>query len=157
MAKKPKNNSGRGLRDLTVKVKTARGRSNSSTKWLQRQLNDPYVTRAKAEGMRGRAAYKIMELDDKFRFLTAGARVVDLGCAPGGWVQVAVPRINALGEKKGRDVGTILGVVLQEVEPITGATMYQLDFMADDADKQVMEWLGGEADVVMSDMAAASC
>ncbi|MDG0989457.1 MAG: RlmE family RNA methyltransferase [Yoonia sp.] len=157
MAKKPKNNSGRGLRDLTVKVKTARGRSNSSTKWLQRQLNDPYVTRAKAEGMRGRAAYKIMELDDKFRFLTAGARVVDLGCAPGGWVQVAVPRINALGEKKGRDVGTILGVDLQEVEPITGATMYQLDFMADDADKQVMEWLGGEADVVMSDMAAASC
>jgi 23S rRNA (uridine2552-2'-O)-methyltransferase len=83
--------------------------------------------------------------------------VVDLGCAPGGWVQVAVPRINALGEKKGRDVGTILGVDLQEVEPITGATMYQLDFMADDADKQVMEWLGGEADVVMSDMAAASC
>ena len=157
MAKKPKNNSGRGLRDLTVKVKTARGRSNSSTKWLQRQLNDPYVTRAKAEGMRGRAAYKIMELDDKCRFLTAGARVVDLGCAPGGWVQVAVPRINALGEKKGRDVGTILGVDLQEVEPITGATMYQLDFMADDADKQVMEWLGGEADVVMSDMAAASC
>ena len=157
MAKKPKNNSGRGLRDLTVKVKTARGRSNSSTKWLQRQLNDPYVTRAKAEGMRGRAAYKIMELDDKFRFLTAGARVVDLGCAPGGWVQVAVPRINALGEKKGRDVGTILGVDLQEVEPITGATMYQLDFMADDADKQVMEWLGGEADVVMSDMAAVSC
>ena len=157
MAKKPKNNSGRGLRDLTVKVKTARGRSNSSTKWLQRQLNDPYVTRAKAEGMRGRAAYKIMELDDKFRFLTAGARVVDLGCAPGGWVQVAVPRINALGVKKGREVGTILGVDLQEVEPITGATMYQLDFMADDADKQVMEWLGGEADVVMSDMAAASC
>ena len=157
MAKKPKNSSGRGLRDLTVKVKTARGRSNSSTKWLQRQLNDPYVTRAKAEGMRGRAAYKIMELDDKFRFLTAGARVVDLGCAPGGWVQVAVPRINALGEKKGRDIGTILGVDLQEVEPIAGATMYQLDFMADDADKQVMEWLGGEADVVMSDMAAASC
>ena len=157
MAKKPKNNAGRGLRDLTVKVKTARGRSNSSTKWLQRQLNDPYVTGAKAEGMRGRAAYKLMELDDKFRFLTAGARVVDLGCAPGGWVQVAVPRINALGEKKGRDVGTILGVDLQEVEPITGATMYQLDFMADDADKQVMEWLGGEADVVMSDMAAASC
>ena len=100
MAKKPKNNSGRGLRDLTVKVKTARGRSNSSTKWLQRQLNDPYVTRAKAEGMRGRAAYKIMELDDKFRFLTAGARVVDLGCAPGGWVQVAVPRINASGARR---------------------------------------------------------
>jgi len=158
MAQKPtKNKSGRGLRDLTVKVKTARGRTHSSTKWLQRQLNDPYVTRAKAEGMRGRAAYKIMELDDKFRFLTAGARVVDLGCAPGGWIQVAVPRINALGERKGRDIGTILGVDLQEVEPIAGATMYQLDFMADDADLQTKQWLGGEADVVMSDMAAASC
>lgn len=158
MVKKPgKNTSGRGQRDLTVKVKSARGRKMSSTKWLQRQLNDPYVQRAKAEGYRGRAAYKIMELDDKYRFLVPGARVVDLGCAPGGWIQVAVPRINALGQKKGKDVGSVLGIDLQEVEPIAGAEMYQLDFMADDADKQVMEWLGGEADVVMSDMAAASC
>ncbi len=158
MVKKPgKNTSGRGQRDLTVKVKSARGRKMSSTKWLQRQLNDPYVQRAKAEGYRGRAAYKIMEVDDKFRFLVPGARVVDLGCAPGGWIQVAVPRINALGTKKGKDVGTLLGIDLQEVDPIAGAELYQLDFMADDADKQVMEWLGGEADVVMSDMAAASC
>ena len=158
MVKKPgKNTSGRGQRDLTVKVKSARGRKMSSTKWLQRQLNDPYVQRAKAEGYRGRAAYKIMEVDDKYRFLVPGARVVDLGCAPGGWIQVAVPRINALGDKKGKDVGTILGIDLQEVEPIPGSVVYQLDFMADDADKQVMEWLGGEADVVMSDMAAASC
>lgn len=152
-----KNTSGRGQRDLTVTVKTARGRKLSSTLWLQRQLNDPYVTRAKAEGMRGRAAYKIMELDDKFRFLIPGARVVDLGCAPGGWMQVAVPRINALGENKRKDVGMILGVDLQEMEAIPGATMYQLDFMADDADLQTKEWLGGEADVVMSDMAASSC
>ncbi len=158
MAQTPKKNtSGRGQRDLTVKVKSARGRSMSSTKWLQRQLNDPYVVRAKAEGFRGRAAYKIMELDDKFHFLTNGARVVDLGAAPGGWCQVAVPRINALGEKKGKEIGTILGVDLQEMEPIAGATLHQLDFMANDADKQVMEWLGGQADVVMSDMAAASC
>lgn len=158
MVKKPgKNTSGRGQRDLTVKVKSARGRKMSSTMWLQRQLNDPYVQRAKAEGYRGRAAYKIMEVDDKYRFLVPGARVVDLGCAPGGWIQVAVPRINALGEKKGKDVGTILGIDLQEIEPIPGSVVYQLDFMADDADKQVIEWLGGEADVVMSDMAAASC
>lgn len=156
MAKKPKNTSGRGQRDLTVKVKTARGRKLSSTKWLQRQLNDPYVKRAKAEGYRGRAAYKILELDDKFRFLVPGARIVDLGCAPGGWCQVAVKRANTLGEKKGKAQGYVLGVDLQEVEPIAGAEIHQLDFLSDDADKQVMEWLNGKADVVMSDMAAAS-
>ncbi len=123
MAKKPtgKNTSGRGQRDLTIKVKSARGRKLSSTRWLQRQLNDPYVARAKAEGYRGRAAYKIMEVDDKFRFLVPGARVVDLGCAPGGWLQVAVPRINALGEKSGKKVGTLLGIDLQEVESVAGA------------------------------------
>ena len=158
MANKPtKNTSGRGQRDLHIKVKSARGRSMSSTMWLQRQLNDPYVVRAKAEGFRGRAAFKIMELDDKFHFLTNGARVVDLGAAPGGWCQVAVPRINALGEKKGKEIGTLLGVDLQEMEAIAGTTLHQLDFMADDADKQVIEWLGGQADVVMSDMAASSC
>jgi len=158
VAKKPtgKNTSGRGQRDLTVKVKTARGRKLSSTRWLQRQLNDPYVQRAKAEGYRGRAAFKIMELDDKFRFLVPGARVLDLGCAPGGWIQVAVPRINALGEKSGKAVGRIIGVDLQEVDPIPGAEIHQLDFMSDDADEKVKEWLGGQADVVMSDMAAAS-
>ncbi|MDF1715690.1 MAG: RlmE family RNA methyltransferase [Antarcticimicrobium sp.] len=158
MAKKPtgRNTSGRGQRDLTVKVKTARGRTLSSTRWLQRQLNDPYVKRAQAEGFRGRAAFKILELDEKYRFLVPGARVVDLGCAPGGWIQVAVPRINALGEKSGKAVGRIVGIDLQEVEPIAGAEIHQLDFMADDADEQVKEWLGGKADVVMSDMAASS-
>ncbi|ATG35678.1 ribosomal RNA large subunit methyltransferase J [Phaeobacter piscinae] len=151
-----KNTSGRGQRDLKVKVKTARGRKLSSTRWLQRQLNDPYVKRAQAEGYRGRAAYKIMEVDDKFRFLINGARVVDLGCAPGGWAQVAVKRINALGEKPGKAVGRIIGVDLQEVEPLPGAEFHQLDFMDDGADDKVKEWLGGKADVVMSDMAAAS-
>ncbi|MEE3317825.1 MAG: RlmE family RNA methyltransferase [Pseudomonadota bacterium] len=151
-----KNTSGRGQRDLRVKVKTARGRKLSSTLWLERQLNDPYVRRAKADGYRGRAAYKILELDDKFRFLVPGARVVDLGCAPGGWCQVAVKRVNALGEKKGKAVGTVLGVDLREIEPVAGAQTYALDFMSDDADAQVKEWLGGNADVVMSDMAAAS-
>ncbi|MGH1465436.1 MAG: RlmE family RNA methyltransferase [Cognatishimia sp.] len=151
-----KNTSGRGQRDLTIKVKSARGRSISSTRWLQRQLNDPYVKRAKAEGFRGRAAFKILELDDKFRFLVPGARIVDLGCAPGGWLQVAVPRVNALGEKAGKKVGTVLGIDLQEVEPLPGAEVHQLDFMEDDADLKVKEWLGGKADVVMSDMAASS-
>lgn len=158
MAKTPsgKNNSGRGQRDLKVKVKTARGRKLSSTRWLERQLNDPYVKRAQAEGYRGRAAFKILELDDKFRFLVPGARVVDLGCAPGGWCQVAVKRVNALGERSGKRVGTVLGVDLQEVEPVAGADTHVLDFMEDDADQKVKDWLGGKADVVMSDMAAAS-
>jgi len=151
-----KKTSGRGQRDLTVKVKTARGRTLSSTRWLQRQLNDPYVKRAKDEGFRGRAAFKIMELDDRFGFFKPGARVVDLGCAPGGWLQVAVPRINALGEKSGKPVGRILGLDLQEVEPIAGAEIHQLDFMEPGADDQVKAWLGGSADVVMSDMAASS-
>jgi 23S rRNA (uridine2552-2'-O)-methyltransferase len=156
MKKPTKNTSGRGQRDLTVKVKTARGRSLSSTRWLQRQLNDPYVKKAKADGYRGRAAYKILELDDRYRFLVPGARVVDLGCAPGGWCQVAVKRVNAQGERAGKAVGTVLGVDLQQVEPIAGADIHVLDFLADGADAQVKQWLGGPADVVMSDMAASS-
>jgi len=163
MAKTPTGKSGgagtgrnTGARGLTVKVKTAKGRKVSSTRWLQRQLNDPYVKRAQAEGYRGRAAYKIMELDDRVGFLRPGARVVDLGSAPGGWCQVAVPRINALGDRSGKPVGRIIGVDLQEIPPIAGADLHVLDFMADGADQQVKDWLGGQADVVMSDMAAAS-
>jgi 23S rRNA (uridine2552-2'-O)-methyltransferase len=151
-----KNTSGRGQRELRVRVKTAKGRKLSSTRWLERQLNDPYVQRAKREGYRGRAAYKILELDDRYGFLKPGARVVDLGCAPGGWCQVAVARVNALGERAGKPVGTVLGVDLQEVEPIAGSTIHQLDFLEEGADDKVKGWLGGRADVVMSDMAAAS-
>ncbi|MFZ7093663.1 RlmE family RNA methyltransferase [Primorskyibacter sp. 2E233] len=156
MAQGPKNSSGRGQRDLKVKVKSARGRKLSSTLWLQRQLNDPYVKRAKADGFRGRAAYKILEIDEKYRFLVPGARVVDLGAAPGGWCQVAVKRVNALGEKQGKAVGTVLGIDLQEMDPIAGAELHQLDFMEDGADDKVKAWLGGPADVVMSDMAASA-
>ncbi|WP_370206712.1 SAM-dependent methyltransferase, partial [Pararhodobacter marinus] len=161
MAKPPskggtKNTSGRGQRDLKVKVKTAKGRRLSSTRGLERQLNDPYVARARREGYRGRAAFKLLELDDKVRFLVPGARVVDLGCAPGGWLQVAVVRVNALGEKKGKRVGTVLGVDLQEVEPLAGAEAYVLDFLEDGADDKVKGWLAGQADVVMSDMAASA-
>lgn len=148
--------SGRGQRDLRVRVKTAKGRKLSSKLWLERQLNDPYVARAKREGYRGRAAYKILELDDKYRFLVPGARVVDLGCAPGGWCQVAVRRVNALGEKSGKPVGRVLGLDLQEVDPIAGAEIHLLDFLSEGADDKVKDWLGGAADVVMSDMAASS-
>ena len=121
MAKGP-SKGGRGTRDLRVRVKTAKGRKLSSTRWLERQLNDPYVARARREGYRGRAAFKIMEIDDKFHFLKPGARVVDLGCAPGGWTQVAVARVNALAQRPAKPVGRVLGVDLQEVEPIPGAT-----------------------------------
>lgn len=151
-----KGASGRGSRDLAVRVRTARGRTVSSTRWLERQLNDPYVRRAKAEGYRGRAAYKLRELDDRFRFLQPGARVVDLGSAPGGWAQVAVPRINALGEARGKPQGTLIGLDLQEVAPVPGATIHVLDFLQDGADGQVKAWLGGPADVVMSDMAPSA-
>ena len=109
-----KPGSGRGHRELRVRVKTAKGRKLSSTRWLERQLNDPYVARARAEGYRSRAAYKLIEIDDRFHLLQPGSRVVDLGAAPGGWTQVAVARTNALGERKGRPMGRVLGVDLME-------------------------------------------
>src|SRR5690606_25197806 len=145
-----------GQRDLKVRVRTAKGRKLSSTLWLERQLNDPYVRRAKEEGYRGRAAYKLIELDDRFGFLRPGARVVDLGAAPGGWSQVAVARVNAEGRLAGKPRGSVLGIDLQEVDPMPGAELHVLDFLADGADDRVRDWLGGRADVVMSDMAAAS-
>jgi 23S rRNA (uridine2552-2'-O)-methyltransferase len=156
VTKQPKGTSGRGQRDLKVKVKSARGRKLSSTLWLERQLNDPYVKLARAEGYRGRAAFKILEIDDKYGFFKPCARVVDLGSAPGGWLQVAVRRVNVLGEMPGKPQGRVLGVDLKEIEPVAGAEAHVLDFMADGADDQVKAWLGGKADVVMSDMAAAS-
>jgi 23S rRNA (uridine2552-2'-O)-methyltransferase len=151
-----KKTSGRGQRELRVRVKSAKGRKLSSTLWLERQLNDPYVIRARKEGFRGRAAYKIAELDEKYGFLVPGARVVDLGCAPGGWCQIAVERVNALGQNPKKPVGTVLGVDLQAIEPISGAQIHQLDFLSEEADALVKGWLGGNADVVMSDMAAAA-
>ena len=153
---KTKNTSGRGQRDLKVKVKSARGKTVSQVKWLQRQLNDPYVKRAQLEGFRGRAAFKILELNEKYNFLIPGSRVVDLGCAPGGWSQVAVDLVNALGVKKNVKTGSVIGIDLQEVEVLPGATFYQLDFMANDADLEVKNILEGKANVVMSDMAASS-
>ncbi|MEM9755486.1 MAG: RlmE family RNA methyltransferase [Pseudomonadota bacterium] len=151
-----KKTSGRGERDLRVRVKTARGRKLSSTKWLERQLNDPYVRRAKVDGYRGRAAYKLLEIDEKFQLLKPGLRVVDLGCAPGGWCQVAVSAVNADGRRPGKPRGRVIGVDLQAVEPIAGAELHQLDFMEEGADDRVKAWLGGSADLVLSDMAAAS-
>lgn len=133
-------------RALHVTVKTAKKRSTSSTRWLQRQLNDPYVVKAKEQGYRSRAAFKLLDLDEKFHLLKPGMQVVDLGCAPGGWSQVAVAKIGA--------TGTIVGCDLLEVPEVPGATLIVQDFLADDAPEIMKTLLGGRAHLVMSDMAA---
>jgi 23S rRNA (uridine2552-2'-O)-methyltransferase len=146
--------SGReGGRSLKQRVKTAKKRTVSQTRWLERQLNDPYVARAKREGWRSRAAFKLLEIDDKYRLLRPGSRVVDLGAAPGGWSQVAVQRVNALGEK-GKPQGKIVGIDLLDIEPLSGVTFAVMDFLEDDAPDRLKAMMGGPADVVMSDMAA---
>jgi 23S rRNA (uridine2552-2'-O)-methyltransferase len=137
--------SGRGL---TVRVKSAGKRSVSSTRWLERQLNDPYVAEAKKQGYRSRAAFKLLQLDDKFHFLKDGARVVDLGAAPGGWCQVAVDRV---GER-----GKVIGIDLLPMDPVPGADLIQMDFMGDEAPDALKRRLDGLANVVLSDMAASS-
>ena len=134
---------------LSTRVKTAKKRSTSSTQWLQRQLNDPYVAMAKQEGYRARSAFKLIELDDKFHFLSAGKRVVDLGAAPGGWTQIAVKRV-----KSTPDNPLVVGLDLLEMAPIAGAKTTRLDFLDDRAPDVLKEMLGGhKADVVLSDMA----
>lgn len=134
---------------LKTHVKTAKKRSSASTLWLQRQLNDPYVALAKQEGYRARSAFKLIELDDKFRFLSPGKRVVDLGAAPGGWTQIAVQRV-----KSAPDNPLVVGLDLLEMAPIAGAKTTQLDFLDDSAPDVLKEMLGGhKADVVLSDMA----
>lgn len=146
------NSSGRGTGDrgMFQRVKTARKRSNSSTLWLQRQLNDPYVRRAKADGYRSRAAYKLIEINDKHEILKPGMRVVDLGCAPGGWSQLAAPIIGSTD-----DHPLLVGIDYLEVEPIPGMVILQKNFLDDDAPDALMSALGGHRpDLVMSDMAA---
>lgn len=128
-----------------TRVKTAKGRKVGSTRWLERQLNDPYVKRAKAEGYRSRAAYKLMELDERFGFLKGAKRVIDLGIAPGGWAQVV---------RKNCPKAHVVGIDLLPVEPLEGVLIAQMDFMADEAPDWLMEALDGPADIVLSDMAA---
>ena len=130
---------------MVTRVKTAKGRKVGSTKWLERQLNDPYVKRAKAEGYRSRAAYKLIELDDRFGFLKGVERVVDLGVAPGGWTQVVRKRVPK---------AIVVGIDLLPTDPIEGAVLLQLDFLADEAPERLRDALGGPADLVLSDMAA---
>lgn len=142
-----KRGGGRGERDLKVRLRTGKGRSLAQRLWLERQLNDPYVARAKREGLRSRAAYKLIEVDDKYRFLKPGGRVVDLGAAPGGWSQIAAMRVDA-----GR--GRVVAIDLLEMQPLAGVEVLHLDFLDPAAPDRLKETLGGPADVVLSDMAA---
>jgi 23S rRNA (uridine2552-2'-O)-methyltransferase len=137
-------------RDLKVRVKTSKGRKIGSTLWLQRQLNDPYVAKAKAEGYRSRAAYKIMELNERYKLFHKGQRVVDLGAAPGGWSQVAAPIVGSTADKP-----LIVGIDFLEMDPIDGVIFLKKDFNDEDAPEALIAALGGhKPDIVLSDMAA---
>ncbi|WAJ27104.1 RlmE family RNA methyltransferase [Antarcticirhabdus aurantiaca] len=138
-----------GDRGLTVNVKKKRGLKASSRAWLQRQLNDPYVRRAKAEGWRSRAAYKLIEIDDRYHLLKKGARIVDLGAAPGGWCQVAVERVGSPDDQV-----RVVGIDYLPVDPIPGSTILLMDFLDEQAPGALIETLGGPPDIVLSDMAA---
>jgi 23S rRNA (uridine2552-2'-O)-methyltransferase len=137
-------------RDLKVRVKTSKGRKIGSTLWLQRQLNDPYVAKAKAEGLRSRAAYKLIELNERYKLLHKGMRVVDLGAAPGGWSVVAAPIVGTTAEHP-----LIVGIDFLDMDPIEGVVLLKKDFTDNDAPQMLIDALGGhKADLVMSDMAA---
>lgn len=138
-----------GERELKTRVKSGKSRTLSSKLWLERQLNDPYVARAKREGYRSRAVYKLSEIDDKYRFLKIGGRVVDLGAAPGGWSQIAAKRAGA-AEGKGR----VVAIDILDMDPVPGVDFLKLDFLDPAAPDILKEKLGGKADVVLSDMAA---
>ncbi|MDX2257851.1 MAG: RlmE family RNA methyltransferase [Hyphomicrobiaceae bacterium] len=143
-----------GDRLLHVNVKTARKRSTSSARWLERQLNDPYVVASKREGLRSRAAYKLMEIDDKHRFLKPGQRVVDLGAAPGGWSQIAAERVGAAATDAHRR-GQVVAIDYLGMDALPGVEIEKLDFTAPGAEERLKAMLtGGVADVVLSDMAA---
>jgi len=135
-----------GRRFKAVRVKTARQRTASSARWLQRQLNDPYVAEARRQGFRSRAAFKLQQLDDRFHLLPRGGRIVDLGAAPGGWTQIAVERVGP--------TGMVVGIDYLPIEPIPGAHLVELDFLDPSAPERLSGLLGGPADVVLSDMAA---
>ena len=135
----------RGTKDPGARLKTGRGRTASSARWLQRQLNDPYVKQARADGFRSRAAYKLAELDDRFHLLKHATRVVDLGVAPGGWSQVVRQRSPR---------AAVVGIDLLPTDPIDGVTLFEMDFMADEAPAALAQALGGAPDLVLSDMAA---
>ncbi len=136
-------------RALKTRVKKKRGLKDSSRRWLERHLNDPYVHRARAAGYRSRAAFKLIEIDERYHLLKPGQTVIDLGAAPGGWCQVAVEKVKSTEQKP-----TVVGIDYLEMDPVLGAVILQMDFLDDDAPDRLIEALGGRPDVVLSDMAA---
>lgn len=140
--------SSSGTRELKKRVKTARGRSTSSVRWLNRQINDPYVARARREGYRSRAAFKLLELDDRFGWLKPGKTVLDLGAAPGGWAQIAAQRVKSDPEHP-----SVIGVDILPMDPLPGCVLLQLDFMDERAPEVIRSHIPGGVDVVLSDMA----
>jgi len=151
---KSRSGPGGGSRQLHVRLKQARKHRPSSQRWLERQLNDPYVAAAKREGWRSRAAFKLAEIDDKHRFLKPGGRVVDLGAAPGGWSQIAAERVQSVAGK-GQLKGQVVAIDISEMEPLPGVEVLHLDFTGEDAEARLKARLReGRADVVLSDMAA---
>lgn len=148
--KKPTGTGGAGgARALKTRVKKKRGLKNSSRRWLERHLNDPYVHRAKAEGYRSRAAYKLIEIDDRYKLLQPGQRVIDLGAAPGGWSQVAARRTGSSDAEP-----AVVAIDYLDMDPVPGVVFLKMDFLDEDAPARLMEALGGAPDIVMSDMAA---
>ena len=138
---------------LKVRVKSSNKRTESSRKWLERQLNDPYVHKARTEGLRSRAAFKLKEIDDKFKILKPGQKIVDLGAAPGGWAQVAVERVKSQTNK----LAKVIGVDLTEMQEIPGSILLHGDFTHEEIQNQIIELLDGKANVILSDMAAPAC
>lgn len=152
--RKVRGGSGRGR---TERIHKAKGRKASSTRWLKRQLADGYVAEARERGLRSRAAFKLIEIDDRFQFLKPGMRVVDLGAAPGGWTIVAADRVNAQGADKGANKGkqgAVIGIDVVETDPVPGAALIHHDFLDAAAPGLLKDALGGPADVVLTDMAA---
>jgi 23S rRNA (uridine2552-2'-O)-methyltransferase len=150
----PRKTSHGARRGMAVRVKTAKQRSPSSAAWLARQLNDPYVAEARRLGYRSRAAFKLIELDDRFHLLKRGARIVDLGAAPGGWTQVAAQRSGAEEGPSKESRGKLVAADILPMEAVPGATVLRQDFLAEKAPAQIIAALGGPADLVLSDMAA---
>jgi len=141
--------TGTGQRSLKQRLKTARKRTLSSQRWLERQLNDPYVARAKREGYRSRAAFKLLEMNEKYKLFKPGQKVLDLGAAPGGWSQIAAKEVGSIDGR-----GKVVGIDLLPIESMKGVEFVEMDFLADEAPDLLTDMLGGLADIVMSDMAA---
>lgn len=149
MTKKPAGSGAGGARVLKTRIKKKSGLKDSSRRWLERHMNDPYVQRSKADGYRSRASYKLIEIDDRYKILKPGLKIIDLGAAPGGWCQVAAARTKSSAENP-----HVVGIDYLGMDPVPGSLVLEMDFLDDSAPERLIETLGGQPDIVLSDMAA---